>query len=164
MVSIFNKRQLIILGMMLVAVLVRLLPHTPNVSPVTAISIFGGAFFNDKRLGLILPLVVMLISDIFLGFSTISLFVYTALLCISILGQYFKKVNFSSIIASSLIFFIVSNFGVWIIGYPKTWQGLLECYTLAIPFFRNAIIGDFLFSFIMTYSFLRVEKHYLKTI
>ena len=94
MVSIFNKRQLIILGMMLVAVLVRLLPHPPNVTPVTAIALFGGAFFNDKRLGLILPLVVMLISDIFLGFSTISLFVYTALLCISILGQYFKKGEF----------------------------------------------------------------------
>lgn len=164
MISIFNKRQLIILGMMLAAILVRLLPHPPNVTPVTAIALFGGAFFNDKRLGLILPLVVMFISDIFIGFSTISLFVYAALLCISILGQYFKKVNFGSILASSIIFFIVSNFGVWIIGYPKTWHGLLECYTLAIPFFRNAIIGDFLFSFIMAYSFLRVEKHYLKTI
>ena len=119
MISIFNKIQFILLVMILVDILIILLPNPQNVTTVTAIALFGGAFFNDKRLGLILPLVVMFISDIFIGFSTISLFVYTALLCISILGHYFKKVNFGSILASSIIFFIVSNFGVWIIGHPK---------------------------------------------
>lgn len=162
--TIFNKRQLIIIGMMLMAILIRLFPHPPNVTPVTAIALFGGTFLNDKRLALLIPLIAMVISDIFLGFYSITLFVYIAFVGVGCIGLLFKKINIGSILAGSVTFFIISNFGVWIIGYPKTWQGLIECYTLAIPFFRNAIIGDVLFSGILAYSFLKVEKHYLKTI
>ena len=54
---------------------------------------------------------------------------------------------------SSLLFFIVTNFGVWLTGYPKTIEGFVLCYTLAIPFFINAIAGDLFFSYILKYSY-----------
>jgi hypothetical protein len=61
--------------------------------------------------------------------------------------------NLNTILSSSLLFFIITNFGVWILGYPHTLDGLIMCYTLAIPFFVNSIIGDLFFGYTLKYSF-----------
>ena len=105
----------------------------------------------------------MFLSDLFLGFSSITLFVYSAFILVSYIGFSSKKMTIKTVLLSSISFFVITNLGVWLIAYPKTLNGLLECYTLAIPFFRNSLIGDFLFAGIMYFSFEFVSKKYLRT-
>ena len=73
---------------------------------------------------------------------------------------YSKKIHNGTILASSTLFFIVTNFGVWLLGYPNTIAGLISCYTLAIPFFLNTILGDLFFTHSLNYSFNKIEKKY----
>jgi len=94
----------------------------------------------------------------------ISLFVYTAFLLVSFIGTKTKKPSVYTILLGSLSFFIVTNFGVWLIGYPKTWTGLIECYTLALPFFRNSLLGDFFYSGLMIFGYKFVERKYLNLV
>ena len=156
-----SKKQLFIIVFMLVAVLFRLLPHLPNFTPITAIALFGGLYFTNKSMAYLVPLFIMVLSDLFLGFHSISIFVYTAFLLVSFIGTQTKKPSVFTILLSSVGFFIVTNFGVWILSYPKSWTGLIECYTLAIPFFRNSLLGDFFYSGVMILGFNYVQKKYL---
>ena len=163
MSSLFNKRQIIIISFILIAVIFRLVPHMPNVTPITAMALFSGVYLNNKKLAFIIPLLAMFLSDLFLGFSGLTLFVYVAFILVSYIGFSSKKITIKTILLSSISFFLITNFGVWLIAYPKTLNGLLECYTLAIPFFRNSIIGDFFFAGIMYFSFEFISTKYLKT-
>jgi len=157
-----SKKQIVIIAFMLLAVLFRLLPHLPNFTPITAIAMFGGLYFTNKTMAYLVPLFIMVMSDLFLGFHTISIFVYAAFILVSFIGTRTKKPSVFTILLSSISFFIVTNFGVWLIGYPKTWTGLVECYTLAIPFFRNSLLGDFFYSGVMILGFNYVQKRYLQ--
>ena len=158
-----SKNQLLIIVFMLVAVLFRLLPHLPNFTPVTAIALFGGLYLTNKSLAYLAPLFIMTLSDLFLGFHSISIVVYAAFLFVSFIGTQTKKPSVFTILLSSISFFVITNFGVWLMGgYPKTWTGLIECYTLAIPFFRNSLLGDFFYSGVMILGFNFVQKRYLQ--
>jgi hypothetical protein len=161
--SIFNKKQLVILIFIVIAAILRLFPHIPNVTPITAMALFSGVYFTNKNLAYIVPLLAMVLSDIFLGFSGITIFVYAAFILVSYIGLSSKKVSIKTILISSISFFVITNFGVWLIGYPKTLNGLMECYTLALPFFRNSLIGDFFYAGVMYYAFEFISKRYLKT-
>jgi hypothetical protein len=161
--SLFSKKQLVIISFIVIAVLMRVLPHIPNVTPVTAVALFSGAYFTNKRYAYFIPLLMMFLSDLFLGFSGITLFVYTAFLLVSYIGVSTKKMTITTILLSSISFFVITNFGVWLMGYPKTISGFLECYTLAIPFFRNSLIGDFFYAGVLYYGFEFVSNKYLKT-
>lgn len=130
------------------AVLLRLIPHPPNVAPIAAMALFGGAYL-DKKYALVVPLIAMFLSDIFLGFHTTMPFVYGSFLLIGLIGMWLKKRRtianvIGATFISSLLFFFITNFGVWFIGglYPKTINGLTNAYFYAIPFFRNTIVGD----------------------
>jgi len=134
----------------LAAVILRLIPHLPNFAPIAALALFGGTYLN-KKYALILPLTAMFISDIFLGFASfwVSFSVYFSFVLIGFLGLWLKKNKTpSNIIGASLtgsvLFFIITNFAVWVATpwYSKNWEGLIKCYWLAIPFFRNTILGD----------------------
>ena len=157
----FSKKQLFIIAFMLIAVLCRVLPHLPNFSPITAIALFGGLYFSNKTMAYLVPLFIMALSDLFLGFHSISIVVYAAFFVVSFIGTQTNKPNVFTILLSSISFFIITNFGVWLIGYPKTWTGLVECYTLAIPFFRNSLLGDFFYAGVMILGFNFVQKKYL---
>jgi len=159
--SYFTKKQLVLIVFMLIAILFRLFPHLPNFTPVTSIALFGGLYFSNRKMAYLVPIFIMALSDVFLGFHPISLFVYTAFLLVSFIGTQTNKPSIYTILLGSLSFFIVTNFGVWLIGYPKTWTGLIECYTLALPFFRNSLLGDFFYSGILIFGFKFVEKKYL---
>lgn len=156
-----NKSQILIALLMLIAAFSRLIPHPPNFTPLTAIALFGGIYLSDKTLSYLMPIIIMLFSDLFLGFSSISLFVYFSFIIISYIGIKSKKPGIQNIILSSIVFFIVSNFGVWILGYPKTWEGFVSCYTLAIPFFRNSLLGDLFYSGVMILSYNLSSKYLL---
>ena len=144
--SLLSKKQIIISSFILMAFLFRLIPHIPNVTPITAVALFSGVYFTNKKYAFIIPMVAMFLSDLILGFSSISLFVYAAFILVGYIGIASKKMSVKTILLSSISFFIITNFGVWLSWYPKSLNGLLECYTLAIPFFRNSLIGDFVFS------------------
>jgi hypothetical protein len=159
-----TKKQLVVILFMLIAVIFRLFPHLPNFTPITAIALFGGLYFTNKKMAYLVPLFIMALSDVFLGFHLISLFVYTAFLLVSFIGTKTKKPSVYTILLGSLSFFIVTNFGVWLIGYPKTWTGLIECYTLALPFFRNSLLGDFFYSGLMIFGYKFVERKYLNLV
>ena len=154
------NRNLIIITMVLMAVATRLLPHPPNVAPITGIALFAGHQFGNKKLAFIIPILCMFISDLFLGFHSTLPFVYLAFISISFLGIFSKNIHNGTILTSSTIFFIVTNFGVWLLGYPNTLAGFISCYTLAIPFFVNTILGDLFFTHSLNYSFNKIEKKY----
>ena len=140
------------------AVITRLLPHPPNVTPIAAIALFGGCNIKDKNLAFVLPLLCMFLTDLFLGFHIIMPFVYLSFMCISYIGINSEKITNGTIFGSSLLFFLVTNFGVWFFGYPNTLAGLVSCYTLALPFFVNTIIGDLVFTHSLNYSFSKIKQ------
>jgi len=155
-----NYRNLTILSMIVLAVITRLLPHPPNMAPITAMALFAGCNIKNKNLALLLPLLCMFVTDIFLGFHMIMPFVYLSFMCISYIGIGSKKITNGTILGSSLLFFLVTNFGVWYLGYPNTLAGLVSCYTLALPFFISTIIGDLFFTHSLSYSFSKLEEKY----
>ena len=144
-----NKNENFLIGFVLLAVWFRLIPHPPNVAPITALALFSGASFRNKWFSIVFPLMAMVLSDIVLGFSTISLWAYSAFILITMFSWVVKELKWTSVLISSLIFFIVSNFGVWVLSYPHTIEGLITCYTMAIPFFGYSILGDVAWSLII---------------
>lgn len=152
----------------------RLLPHPNNFVPVVAIALIGGMYF-DKRFAFVIPLAAMFVSDCIIGFHATIPFVYGSMLLSTVIGlwlQSHKKLGFvvGGTLVSSIIFFVVTNFGVWLTGggwfYPKTFDGLLECYTMAIPFFRNSLAGDIVYTAAFIGIFEAVEyflQHKIQT-
>ena len=150
---------------MVLAAFSRLIPHPPNFAPITAIALFSGFYVTNKFLVYALPMGIMIISDLFIGFSSITFFVYFAFLMVSFIGTQSKKPSFLAILISSISFFIITNFGVWILGgYPKTWTGLVTCYTIAIPFFKNSLMGDLFYSGVMILCYSLGRKTILRTV
>ena len=148
--------KLIIVAIIIFAAFTRFIPHPPNFTPIIAIGIFGGAYFQDRRLAFIIPLIAMIISDAFLGFHGTMIFVYSSLILISMMGISVKNritlTNCTVItFGGSLLFFLVTNFGVWIMSgfYEKSIPGLLTCYSMALPFFHNTLAGSVVYSAIM---------------
>lgn len=135
-------------------VLMRLVPHPENFAPITAIALFG-AVYLPKRFAFILPIVAMLISDYFIGFYGITMiYVYGSFIISGLIGilirdhKTTKNVVFGSIL-SSVLFYLITNFGVW--ANPKSWyspdlSGLLSSYIAGIPFFRGTILGDLVYT------------------
>ena len=130
------------------AVVLRLVPHPANVAPITAMALFGGVYFN-KKYALIVPLVALFISDIFLGFYSAMPYVYGSFLLTGLLGIWLRNhKSFSNVILASLIsstlFFLITNFGFFLSNdlYPRTFSGQMEAYIMALPFFRNTLLGD----------------------
>jgi len=156
-----STREKLLIAFVLIAILSRLIPHLPNFTAVTATALFAGRHFKNKILAFAAPLTVMILSDLILGFYTISLFVYASFAAVVFLGQWSQKMNVLIVLFSSLTFFVISNFGVWLLGYPLTLEGFIAFYTASIPFFRNAILGDLFYAAILYYSFKWVERRYL---
>lgn len=156
-----QKENLIIL-FILIAVWFRLIPHLPNFTPVTSLALFSGLMLKRKWLSVGIPLIAMILSDLVLGFSSISIWVYLGFVLVTIIGWFLNKMNIKSILLSSLIFFIISNFGVWVLDYSHTFEGLIMCYTLAIPFFGYSIIGDLFWGYTFKYSYKLLESKILK--
>ena len=159
MVNAENHKRLITLsGLILMVALSRLLPHPPNFSPVATLALFGGASLVTRKWAFIVPLIAMLLSDIGLefltgqGFHSLMPVVYmTFAITVGIGIWTAKRISVGTIIggtlAASVLFFVVTNFAVWVSGgfYPKTPEGLLACYTAAIPFFGNTLMGNFVY-------------------
>lgn len=142
--------------MVLIAAFSRLIPHPWNFTAVGAMALFGGAYFSSKKQSLLIPLAALLLSDLVIGFHSTMLFVYGAFLLTVLVGWTLRdsrtatRVGTLSLVTSS-VFFLISNFGVWISQgmYPMTGSGLMACYAAAIPFFGNQVLGDLFFSAVL---------------
>ena len=154
------KKEIFPISLILILAFARLIPHPPNFTPIIAVAIVSGYFFKNINLSLLALLIDMLISDLLIGFYENVIFVYASLLLITfVFHKISNKINFKNLFicgfAGSLIFFVVSNFGVWVLGspgvydiaYEKSLSGLIECYILAIPFFGNTFMSTLIFAY-----------------
>jgi hypothetical protein len=170
-----SKKETIIAIMILVLVGIshRIFPHPPNFAPVAAISLFSGFYF--RRYFILIPIAIMLISDIFIGFYDWKLMsvVYLSFILISLIGIILRR-NKSIVfliggsLFGSILFFLLTNIAVWIFGqwYTHDFKGLIECYTLAIPFFKNTLTGDLFYTSLIfgAYELLAMPKEKLSFI
>ena len=152
------NRTHFIVGIIIIAILSRLIPHPPNFTPVTAVALFSIINFKNKYIAISIPIICLFVSDLILGISLINLFVYFSFILISGIGYLLGKINLKSILLSSLIFFIVTNFGVWLIGYSNTLEGFIACYVAAIPFFGWTVAGDLFYSYSAKLSLITFRK------
>ena len=151
-VRVNRRLAWVALALLAFGVLMRLLPHPANLAPVGAIALFGGAVL-PRKLAWWLPVAIMVLSDLVIGTYHGIVFTWAGFLLVGLYGMSLRRMHglprvVIGVAGSSVIFFLVSNFGVWAQGqlYVHTWAGLVQCYTLALPFFRNTFIGDALYA------------------
>jgi hypothetical protein len=152
-----DLRQDLLLALFLVVLCVgmRLLPHVSNFSPVAATALFAGMMLSRRWLAIAVPLAAMLLSDVFLegyGWRMMAV-VYAALVLPAVIGMLARgqrvwPVAISGALASSLIFYAMTNFAVWALTglYSTDAKGLLECYVAALPFLKHTVAGDLFWS------------------
>jgi hypothetical protein len=157
---------IVITLMVVAAAFVRLIPHPPNFAPIAAMALFGGAYFTKRWIAFLIPLAALFLTDLFLGFHATMWAVYLSFALIVVLGMVMikqKKIGniFFASVTASVTFFIITNFGVWITTpyYEKTGAGLAACYTAAVPFFHQTLLGDLFFVGIMfgLYELVKVK-------
>ena len=174
-----NKKSLFtVLILVLLAVASRLLPHPPNFTPITGMTLLGAAYFSRKWMIFIIPILAFWLSDLVLNnvvysaymdgftlFNTNMIFTYGAIVLIALVGSKFlKKIKFTNLIlaslGSSVIFYLLTNFGTWLGSgmYPKTLTGLGACMAMGIPFlssgteapfFMYTLAGDLFYTFVL---------------
>lgn len=148
-----NLAKLAIVGaLILFAVMSRLVDHPANFTGIAAAAIFGGAIL-PKRWALTLPILAMIASDLIIGLHPLIIYTWGSFVLIALLSyRYLKNISPGSVVVASLsasiLFYVVTNFGVWAEGrmYAMSLQGLIQCYSNAIPFFRNTLAGDLVFT------------------
>ncbi|MEA3489896.1 MAG: DUF6580 family putative transport protein [Candidatus Omnitrophota bacterium] len=143
--------------LILVGFMMRLVPHVPNMAPVAAIALFAGTYL-DKRIVPWVPLAIMVISDLIIGLHGVFLYTWGAFILIGYMGMWLRDRRtpmaiFGATVFSSLVFFIITNFGVWLAWYPRTLEGFATCYIKALPFLRNTLMGNVLFAFVIFGSY-----------
>jgi hypothetical protein len=144
----------------------RFIPHPPNFTSLLALSFYVPAFLGIRYL----PALVIgfVLTDLIIGFHGITLFTWGSVILIGLGSRFFTKTILNRVFGSLLgasLFYIITNFGVWTLGfYTYTFEGLLLCYTLAIPFFAYSLISTFVFSVVIEtiYRFIPLQKKVLR--
>ena len=159
-----HARLLAILAAIVAAATLRLVPHPPNFTPIGAMALFSGAYLTRRGWAFAAPLGAMLLSDAVLGFHAGMPFVYGSVTLIVLIGWFALKQPSSfrvvgAALASSVLFFVVTNFGTWAVSgmYPMTLAGLASCYVAAIPFFQNTVAGDLFYAALLFGGFKIAE-------
>ncbi len=161
-----HKNITVMVLWILIATLGRIVPHLPNMTPLMALSLLAGATL-DKKYAVSIVLVSLLLSDAvlayLLGYPWLggwSFFVYSGFILVALVGS---KLSLSSkysklflvTVFSSLGYWLWTNLGVWWFSYPHNLQGMIGCYVLALPFLRNAIVGDVMWVAVL---FIAIKK------
>lgn len=161
-----NQKQYLVVGLLLLlAIITRLVPHPFNFTAIGALALFSGSVIPNKRLAFLIPVAAMLITDAVIGFHASMIPVYICFVMTVWIGmKMIRQINVLSVpaasITSSILFFLVTNLPFWYVDislYPLTWQGTIESYTAALPFFGNQIAGDIFYSSVLfgVYSLIR---------
>ena len=183
-----NKSNLLVLFILILAcALYRVWDSRPmGFAPQIAMALFAGSISKDKRFAFLFPVLSLFISDLlyqflyYQGLSTIKGFydgqwqIYLMIASITIIGFFINKNKIGQIfigsLAGAVYFFIISNFMVWIGGgldinnqpYPRSFSGLMLCYSVALPFFKWSVLSTLLFNGIFFGSFYLLGKSVLK--
>lgn len=172
------------IALIALAAITRLLPHPPNFTPIAAIALFGAAYFNRQSWMMAIPFIALFLSDLFLNnvlyrewyggqfVFVSSWWIYVAFGLVMLLGWAIlrQKVNVVRVLGASLsasgVFFVVSNLGTFLETsmYPKTAAGLAACYTAALPFLGNTMLGDLVFSAVLFGAYEWMMRRNLKTV
>lgn len=162
-----NKRFIFIISIIVFGAVMRLIPHWPNFTPIAAMALFGGAYFQKKHLAFVIPLAALFLSDMILGFHSWMIAVYVSFAIVVGIGFILRnRIKVGTVLlatlSSSIIFFIVTNFAVWIGSpfYPQNIAGLIECYVAGLPFLNNGVLGDLFFSTIFFGGFYLAQLRF----
>jgi hypothetical protein len=172
-----NPRFIIVFSVILTAAFIRLLPHWPNFTPIAAMALFAGTYFDRKQYAFALPIAAMFISDLVIGMHANMPAVYLSFAITVLIGMTIRnKVNVGSVIlasiASSVIFFLITNFASWLASpyYPYTLSGLVQCYVAGLLFFRdtsyglsffmNELVGTLFFSAVFYGAFFLAQMRF----
>ena len=138
-------------GIFLALAASRFIPHPPNFTSLIALSFYIPLVFGVKFIPILIFCFV--VSDIFIGFHSTTFFTWGSVLIIGLVTKFFKNNIFLRLIgavSASLIFFIFTNFGVWVLGsYGYSYEGLITCYIAAIPFYTNTLLSTLVYSAII---------------
>jgi hypothetical protein len=148
-----RKDQAVAVLLIVLGALFRLAPHPDNFTPTLAIALFAGTVL-PTRLAFTVPLLLMMVSDLFLGFHGLMPLIWACTIGLVALGAWIRGRDarlapaMGASLAGSVAFFLLSNLGVFLFEgmYPMSWAGLAECFTMALPFFRNSLAGDLFYS------------------
>jgi hypothetical protein len=169
-----------LLVLTLVAALYRIIPNRPyGFAPQWAMALFAGVVIRDRKWALIIPVLSLFISDLFYqvlylnhmsampGFYEGQLVNYLLFASVAVFGFFVRRITLPGVLGLSLLgptyFFLLSNFLTWagvgeFVEYPKTWGGLMSCYTLALPFYKMSLLSTLLFSGLFFGSYYLLQK------
>jgi len=159
-----GSQLLTIAALILLAVAMRLLPHPMNVTTIGAIGLFAGALL-PSRIAWLLPIAALLLSDMLTGFYALPamLLVYAGFFFSAAIGRIWLARERTlgrlagAVLASATVFFVISNLSAWLMYYPRTLEGFVQCYISAIPFFGRSLFGDALYVTLLfgAYEYIR---------
>lgn len=149
-----RTNTLIALTLILFGAVLRLVPHPWNFAPLGAIALYGGAMFG-RRLRFVVPFIALFTSDLIIGFYNpgVMLSVYGSFAVMVLIGGWIgRRLSVAKVLAasltSSILFFLATNASVWAFGhgYSRTAGGLVDAYVAGLPFFRNTLASDLVYS------------------
>jgi hypothetical protein len=149
-----ENRKNISIALFIIALLAlsRVIPHPPNFTPVLGMAVFSGAIISKRLIAYLIPLIAMLISDLYLGFHASMPIIYFSLAVCVLIGTFIEARvsilnSFLSISLGVLVFFLITNFMVWYGSgmYESSISGLMTCYFMGLPFVQNTFISSLLY-------------------
>ena len=142
----------------------RLVPHPPNFTSLLALSFYVPAFLGIRYLPALI--IAFILTDFFIGFHSLLLFTWGSVLIIGYISKYFRsniKLRLFGTLFGCIIFYLISNFGVWLSGsYGYSLIGLIDCYYMAIPFFGYTLLSTFLYSILIESLFKITNLNFSK--
>lgn len=168
--KLFTPQLVFVSTAIMIGAISRLLPHIDNFTPIAAMALFGGAYISDKRMAFIIPMLAMVLSDIGMelfygwGFHNTIVYVYAAFALTTLIGMSVgKNITVKSImvgsIISSILFFMITNFGYWAASdFQMGLSGLNAAYIAGIPFFRATMLGDLFYNALFFGSFYLAQS------
>lgn len=166
--KVFSSRAVVIAGMIVVAAVLRIVPHPMNFAPIGAMALFSGAYFSSKRAAALVPLLALAAGDLFTGFHRLIPWVYASFLVSVAIGFLLRRKKSVAHIGAATVggavqFFLVTNFALWasaIGSYPKTWTGLEACYVAGLPLLGNTLAGDAFYAALLFGGMALAEKRF----
>ena len=154
-------------ALVVLAAFLRMIPHPPNFSPLSAMALFGGAYLARKSWAVFLPVLILFATDLIIGFHSYMLAVYSSIILISFLGAGLgetpraRAVVGRSVLGSTM-FFLITNFAVWTQSgfFEMNLSGLMKCYAVALPFFQNTLAGDLFYSTLLFGGWALVRRFF----
>ena len=161
-------RTIVVAFLIMLAAILRVLPHPWNFTPIGAMALFSGSLFQNRWAAFLLPLVSLFAGDLFVGFNKLTLIVYASFVVSVAIGRWMGENRTGAriggaVLAGALQFFLVTNFALWAIGgfFPRNRAGLLACYAAGIPYFWNTLAGDALYAALLFGGYALAEKAFM---